>query len=311
MKLAPLVEHWCPPLHRVLRRLNKTQRYFKISSGLAEDMHRGHYYSPLPAVRDALEATETAQLKPTTEDLPAIDLCRESQLALLKDLLPYARDFAWSANPQPGLRFFLDQPNFPWGDAIMLQAMIRHFKPKRIIEIGSGHSSALMLDTDQLHLGKTTTFTFIEPYPELLNEKLTSDDRQRVTVHPDPVQSVPLSVYEQLEAGDFLFVDSSHILKAGSDLNHILFEVVPRLKTGVIIHFHDIFWPFDYPPAWMALGRAFNEGYALRAFLQFNDSFKIRLWVPFLAKHAEPQLRSEVPDLYQNIGASIWLERVK
>jgi predicted O-methyltransferase YrrM len=311
MKLASIVERTCPPLYRVLRRLNKTRRYFFNGAQLGEDMQRGHYYSPLPEVAEAVcFAERAATYDATTGELPGINLNREVQRSLVNALLPLITDFKWQDRETHDRRFHLAQGNFVWSDAIFLQAMLRHYKPQRVIEVGSGFSSALMLDTNDLFLEKKTRLTFIEPYPVLLRERLRQTDLQNVTIHEKPVQDVPPEVFDVLEPGDFLFIDSSHIARTGSDVNFLLFDVLPRLKTGVMIHVHDIFWPFEYPSELLKRGHAFNEAYALRAFLQFNPAFEIILWVPFVNKLLQKEITSAQPLCALNTGASFWLRRV-
>lgn len=313
MNLASIIESTCPPLFRLMRRLNKTRRYFQNGAQLAEDMPRGHYYSPLPDVKEASHFSEGAAHHDTAAtEIPGIDLRRDAQRALVMKMLPLIQDFPWTDCARTDKRFHLGpaNQNFSWSDAIFLQAMLRHQMPTRVIEIGSGFSSALMLDTNDLYLGNRTRFTFIEPFPVLLNNLLRENDRGCVTLHAQPVQDVPLETYDALDAGDILFIDSSHISKTGSDVNHEIFQILPRLKPGVIIHVHDIFWPFEYPAEWLQKGRAFNEAYTLRAFLQFNPSFEILLWGPFVNKLMENELRTAQANCQKNSGASIWIRRV-
>ena len=94
-------------------------------------------------------------------------------------------------------------------------------------------------------------------------------------------------LFRELHAGDVLFVDSTHVAKVGSDVNHIFFEILPILQPGVVVHFHDIMYPFEYEPKWIYTGVAWNEAYMLRAFLMFNPTFKILLFNSFLA-HLHP-----------------------
>src|SRR5690606_1833553 len=110
-------------------------------------------------------------------------------------------------------------------------------------------------------------FTFIEPYPRLLQSLITPDDAAAVTILPQRVQEVPLSVFDQLEPQDILFIDSSHVAKVGSDVVFLLLRVLPRLRPGVLIHFHDIFYPWSYPMRWIRQGCAWNESLFLRALL--------------------------------------------
>jgi hypothetical protein len=123
------------------------------------------------------------------------------------------------------------------------------------------------------------------------------------------VQDVEPEVFAALEAGDVLFVDSTHVVKAGSDVNHLILEVLPRLAEGVWIHLHDIFYPFEYPPAWVREGRAWQEAYLLRAFLTFNPRFAIRWFQDFLWQHHGEAMR-RLPGVAVNPGGNIWLERV-
>jgi hypothetical protein len=126
----------------------------------------------------------------------------------------------------------------------------------------------------------------------------------------DIVQSVSIDRFTSLEDGDFLFVDSSHVAKIGSDVVHVLSHVLPALMKGVIIHFHDIFWPFEYPREWLYEGRAWNENYFLKAFLQFNKVFQIMFFNHFLAAFHMDRVKGSCPLFAKNTGGSIWLRKV-
>ena len=143
--------------------------------------------------------------------------------------------------------------------AIILYALLRRLRPKRIIEVGSGFSSALMLDSNDRFLDGSICSTFIEPYPERLRSLLTEHDKGRIELLQTAVQSVPRDVFAPPVTNDILFIDSSHVTKIGSDVNYLLFEILPRLKPGVVVHVHDVMWPFEYPKEWLMEGRAWNE----------------------------------------------------
>jgi len=133
-------------------------------------------------------------------------------------------------------------------------------------------------------------------------------DRNRVTVLRQPVQEVPLSHFGELGEDDILFIDSSHVVKVGSDVAHLLGQVLPVLRPGVVIHVHDVFWPFEYPLQWLRGGRAWNELYMLRAFLQNNDRYQIMFFADwFIRKHAS-LVREETPSLAGG-SASLWLRK--
>jgi hypothetical protein len=184
--------------------------------------------------------------------------------------------------------------------------MLRKLRPANIIEIGSGFSSAATLDTcDALHLD--TRLTCIEPYPAQLEALLHKIDAQRVELIPQRVQDVDLALYDRLGPGDILFVDSTHIVKIGSDVQYILFEVLPRLRDGVFIHFHDIFYPFEYPREWVFTGRSWNEAYVLRALLAHSAAYHIVLFNTFLEHFHRAFFREHMPICLNNTGGSLWL----
>ena len=125
------------------------------------------------------------------------------------------------------------------------------------------------------------------------------------------VQDVEPSRFDSLEEGDILFIDSSHVAKIGSDVNFLFFEILPRLAKGVLIHIHDVFVGFEYPLAWVAQGKAWNEMYVLRAFLQYNQSFKILAFNTFLEHFHQAEFQQHLPLCLKNTGGSIWLQKTK
>jgi predicted O-methyltransferase YrrM len=267
----------------------------------------GHYYSPLPDVA-AVEA-DAARLydRPPGED--GVRLDAEAQHHFLTALAEAARSFDWGADRQPGKRFWYKNGFFPYGDALALVTMIAKFGPRRIIEVGSGFSSAVMLDVNDRRSDPKMSLCFIEPNPERLEGLLTASDRKSARLVVAPVQQVPLSEFDTLEANDILFIDSSHVSKAGSDVNYLLFEVLPRLRGGVLVHFHDVFFPFEYPLSWLKEGRAWNELYLLRAFLQYNDTFDVVLFNNFVARRFGDDLAARVPLATVDPPSSIWLQK--
>ena len=268
----------------------------------------GHFHSPIPDP-DLVQQTYERVVRRTDKTLPGIDLDGEGQRELVRRLGPFMPDMPWRDQPVAGLRYHGNNTFFPGGDAMLLQAMLRLHRPARVVEVGSGFSSALMLDTNQHFLGGQTRFDFVEPYPERLHQLLGGDDKQHARIHETPVQDTPLDLYTSLQSNDVLFVDSSHVVKFGSDLLHLLNEILPRLTPGVLVHFHDIFWPFDYPKTWYALGRAWNEVYALRHFLAFNSAFRIVCFADWLRLHENALLAEHIPLLPHYDAGALWIVR--
>lgn len=187
--------------------------------------------------------------------------------------------------------------------------MLRHFRPRRIIEVGSGYSSCVILDTRERHLDGKLDVTLVEPYPELVLQLLRPADRHAIEILPIRVQDVPLDRFRQLQAGDFLFIDSTHVSKTGSDVNTLVFDVLPILNRGVHVHFHDVFYPFEYPKEWVMAGRSWNEQYLLRGFLQYNSAFSITLMNTYLQGRHPERFATQMPLCLRNTGGSIWIRR--
>lgn len=267
----------------------------------------GHYYSPIPSEADIRRGVPHLMDPPA--QLPGIDFNTDRQLELLKAFKPLHADQPFPVTQTEGIRYYFDNDFFGYGDGLALHCLMRHLEPKQIIEVGSGFSSALMLDTNQRFLDGRVAITFIEPYPERLRSLLLAGDEEGATLLTVPLQEVDPGLFGALEAGDILFIDSSHVSKVGSDVNWLLFEVLPHLAPGVFVHFHDIFYPFEYPTEWLERGHVWNEAYLLHAFLMFNDCFDIAFFNSYLAIHHHDSLVRNLPMASNNPGASIWLER--
>jgi predicted O-methyltransferase YrrM len=241
----------------------------------------GHFYSPIPSLEDVRQHAASV-FDTTSRTVAGVDLNEDSQVALFRELARYYPDEPFARDRQPGLRFHLHNPAFTYCDAILYYCMLRHVRPRRVIEVGSGYSSCLLLDTNERAFRHAISCTFIEPYPKLLHSLISDDDRARIRVIPTNVQEVPAAVFDELAPDDILFIDSSHVSKTHSDVNYLFFEILPRLQSGVYVHVHDVFFPFEYPREWVFQGRAWNEAYLVRAFLQYNDRFEIQLFNSFL-----------------------------
>ena len=267
----------------------------------------GHFYSPIPRLEDLRR--DEARIFDVSREIPGVDLDEGGQLKLLEKLSVHYPGMDFPEHRETRRRYWFENSAYSYGDAIFLHCMIRHLQPKRIIEVGSGHSSCMILDTNEMHFGNGIRCTFIEPYPRLLLSLLRPGDRERIEIVPQRVQDVSLDRFAELEAGDILFIDSTHVVKAGSDVNHLYFAVLPVLKPGVFIHIHDIFAGFQYPRDWIFEGRQWTENYLLRAFLMFNPLFRIRLFNSFLSRFHEEWFKQKMPLCLRNDGGSIWLER--
>ena len=273
---------------------------------------RGHPYSPLPAPEDiARVRADLSAPRPSADDstgaFPGIDLRLDEQWALLEHLVDTFPDLGrWVSSTEPR-RYRYDNTWFTGSDALLCALVTAHVAPQRVVEVGCGYSSALLLDTVE-RVGASTSFTFIEPDPSRLRS-LVEDDDLDGRLLPVAAQDVDPSVFDALDAGDVLAIDSSHVVRAGSDVHHLLLDVIPRLRPGVWIHIHDVFDSFNYPMSWLTSGVAVNEAYVVRALLVGNQGLEVMLWNAGLTA-ADPQrfssLMSALPPTAVETGG-LWL----
>ena len=268
----------------------------------------GHYYSPIPSERDVRRHIARQGLT-CPNDWSEIEFHANAQFHLLEDYLQYYQEQPWAEEPQRGFRYYFGQEWFCYADAIFLYSHLRKTVPRRIVEVGSGYSSAVILDTAEHFLPYMPDIVLIEPNPERLLNLLRPDDLQQVTVIKGEVQDVPMSVFSSLQSGDLLFVDSSHVLKAGNDLYFLLFGVIPLLAEGVNVHFHDVFYSFDYPTEWLLMGRYWNEAHVLRAFLSYNSEWQIRFFNSYVGWKYHDYLARNMPLCLKNTGGSLYIQK--
>jgi hypothetical protein len=252
------------------------------------------------------------------KSLAGIDVDVNAQVELAHKFGTYYKDIPFPEKRQNGCRYYFDNDYFSYGDGVVLYSMLRQFKPKRVIEVGSGFSSAAMLDVNEKFCNGDIDLTFIEPFPDRLLSLLGNQDNKRCSIIRADVQEVPASLFADLYENDILFVDSSHVAKTDSDVLHLLFNIIPSLNRGVILHFHDILWPFEYPSLWHDIGRAWNEAYFLHAFLQYNSAFHILYFNSMMEVHHGQVLRSAMPLAMKTPSApltpgntSLWIRKIQ
>jgi predicted O-methyltransferase YrrM len=268
----------------------------------------GHFYSPIVDPADA--SANAARIWPEPPaDVAGVGFDDVSHRHVLETLFPrFYPDFDYAeegASDEALAAYYIGNPQFSWLDARALFVLLREWRPARIIEVGSGYSTLLMHDVARRFLAGACSITAIEPYPRPFLKTLA------VELIEAKVQDVPLAVFETLGRGDVLFIDSSHVSKTGSDVNHLFFEIVPRLRPGVRIHVHDIFLPAEYPKDWViGENRSWTEQYVLRALLMHSTHLR----VVFGCAHAYYRHREALaralglaPEAVYG-GGSLWLE---
>lgn len=278
----------------------------KRAKGVRLNRPPGHYYSPIVDVREV-----TTQGSDTTDwvELPGIDIDLAAYGEVWAEWLPHVR--RWEAGVgKVGRRYHTANTMFGSHSARLLAGAIGAFRPRRYVEIGSGFSSAVVLDVnEEWRSDDPIELTFIEPNPQRLQSILRESDLAACSIIEEKVQNVDLAVFDQLEPGDVLFIDSTHVAKTGSDVLTEWFSILPRIRPGVHIHVHDINYPFDYPHLWLVeQNRSWNETYFLRAFLMYNAQFRIQFWPDVLSRFGA-EVGAEELELLGPKPSSIWLSR--
>jgi hypothetical protein len=268
----------------------------------------GHFYSPIVNTVVAKLHLQKLTKLPDNQVIEGIEIDLHKMKKLWSKLIPYFQDFPLNKDKSDIYLYSQNNPSYCFGDALILNAMIRHNKPKQIIEIGSGWSSACIIDAISQE-SANIKLSFIDPYTQLLEDiagYILADHR----VIKSSVQNVPLSIFKELKSGDILFIDSTHILSTGSDVHYELFEILPIIPSGVIIHIHDIFWPFEYPESWiLEENRSWNEIYALRAYLTNNPQWEILFFNDYFSKNASTLILDTYPIYNNSAGAALWLQK--
>lgn len=269
----------------------------------------GDFYSPLLDLAE-LERDPEGFLARSKRGWECIDLRPAAQAEWLARFLAVPDPLPLPEHAEPPRRYGWKNDYFIFPDGWALARLLAVVRPRRVIEVGSGFSSALMLDVRDHHGLDATEWTFIEPYPQRLNSLLRPEDRQRVQVRVEPVQQVPDDVFAALEPGDVLFIDSSHVGKVGSDLADLLTRVLPRLAPGVWVHFHDVFYPEPYPLVWLRQGRAWNEVLFIQTLLLGGKRFQVEWFNPYAGTVFREQLAVQLPQPEPWGGGSLWVRTV-
>ena len=268
-----------------------------------------HFYSPIPDTRTLGDDIWT-----NASAMVGVDMNAEVQLDLLEHFKTYEPEYSRfpiepTGRPQD---FYFNNGHFWGADAIVLHCMVRHYAPDLVIEVGSGFSTRVSLHAAIMN--GNTRLVCIEPYPDdpIRHDVFRIDNSASNTVSliPRRVQDIDIEFFQQLESSDILFIDTSHVSVIGGDVNYLILEVIPRLKPGVLIHLHDIFFPLQYPEHWVKDHLLFsNEQYLLQSFLGFNTSFEVLISNSYLRHTYPDRWRTALPQPHWREGGSFWMRR--
>jgi hypothetical protein len=276
-----------------------------------------HFYSPVPDLADL----DRRGVWDRCSGLDGIDFRPDVQVAFLKEMgRQFGHECDWPTHPTGDrLQFYTDNVSFSYGCAAGTHCILRHFRPRRVVEIGSGNSSLVIAEALQMNGAEApegaAEYTIVDPYPsEQIRQGLPGVTR----LVDERVELLDVSFFEELAANDVLFIDSGHTVRIGSDVNYLILDVLPRLAPGVIIHFHDIPLPAEYPRIYATNPRFrvfWTEAYLLQAFLCHNSRFEILLAMAYLTAHRNGDLLAAFP-LYdpaehRATSGSFWIRRAQ
>jgi hypothetical protein len=273
-----------------------------------------NFHSPVPDLEDL----ERRKVWDSRSDLVGIDFRPDAQMAFLLKLgKQFGHECDWPSTPSGDpYTFYTENPSFSYGCAALTHCMLRHFKPRRVIEIGSGNSSLVIAKTLSLNAQDSTgkaEYIIVDPYPRLMIGNglpaLTELVKERVEL-------LDVNFFDQLGKDDVLFIDSGHVVRTGSDVNYLILDILPRLASGVIVHLHDIGLPYDYPKVYATNPKFrvfWTESYLLQAFLCCNNQYEILLAMNYLMTEHQEVFSTAFP-LYdalkhRGISGSFWIHR--
>jgi predicted O-methyltransferase YrrM len=271
----------------------------------------GHYYSPMYDSRQLVVEPARSRIWPARpHERPGIDWREDAQRSFMVDVLAAQERLILRdrGDPEDGEYYALNG-QFPPLDAWALEGMLRHLRPQRMIEVGSGYSSLIAAQVNREFLEGGMDFVCIEPYPRaFLSAGVTGIGELIVA----KVEDVPLERFQALDRGDVLFIDTSHVIRTGNDVAWIYGQILPRVRPGVHVHIHDVFLPGDYPMQWVQEGWGWNENYLVEAFLNFNQAFEIVFGAQWAGHYAVEELARAFPQLAtapEQGGGSLWVRR--
>ncbi len=291
------------------RFIRHNYRFFIFWEKLGFHISPNHYYDPLPIITELSDDIWNRRSK-----LTGININEKTQFQILKEFSIFKGEYDnFPLNKQKNLQiYYVNNKAFESVDGEILYCFIRHFKPKKIIEIGSGASTLLISQAiikNREENNSICEFITIDPYPKNFVENKPPGLTKLLK---DKVQNISVSFFEELNENDILFIDSSHVLKIDSDVFYEYLEILPRLNKGVLVHVHDIFLPAEYPRELIHTSfRFWNEQYLLQAFLTFNEEFEI-LWAGSFLHLNYPSILEKAFNSYnrdKRWPASFWIRR--
>lgn len=291
-------------MRRIVRRAFRS-----VAGRVGFDVVAHSVYSPVPSVEPE---DDPVWSEPQTE-LAGIHVDLAAQFDFLeRELAPYVPELGAPDGPPPGGGLHLANDWYQAVDAELLYAFLRHLRPRRVLELGSGYSTLVAASAARVNAreGRPLELTTVDAAPR---ESLLAGLDGAVRLERERVERLPLERFAELGRGDVLFIDTSHTVKHGSEVNRLVLDVLPRLAPGVVVQFHDVFLPYAYPREWLVDELMPAEQYLIQAFLSGNPDWRVLVAAHALAR-AEPARLARTFPSFDRIPAArptaLWLERL-
>jgi hypothetical protein len=260
------------------------------------------YYSPIPDLSVLPE-----RIWEEADPMRGVEIDLDAQIGRLRDGL--SGHFAeFGSGNEPNLAYEQLNASYPLPDARLLYAMVRDLRPASIVELGSGQTSRVIAQACAANAadGVSSRFEAYDPFPTAVDDSLPG----LAALHLTPAQEVPEQSFRALQSGDILFVDTTHTVKIGSDVNRIILRILPLLAPGVVVHFHDICLPYEYPRyLFEQYALYWGEQYLLQAFLSMNPSFEVLYATDALCRDRRNQVEQLGLAGTGESGSSFWIRR--
>lgn len=262
------------------------------------DVLRRNFYSPLPQLEELPADTFERRIP-----MPGISWQMDRYESLLRDLEPFLAEFTL---PQ---RFFWGNGMYGPVDSEILYALVRRYKPKRVVELGSGFTSLIIAAACRKNAsaGRPVRYVAFDPFPrEFIKKGIDGMD----SLEGIGATEVRQEEFEALGEGDLLFIDTTHTVKVGGDVNRVLLEVLPTLARGVLVHVHDVFLPYEYPRAFFENQCFWQEQYLLQALLAENPNFEVLFPASAVARERPDLIRAFMPQHESTSSpGAFWIRR--
>ena len=277
-----------------------------LADRLSQDLMPRNFHSSVPEL--------PPESDPIWRRRQAFELDTAAQMQFVESALsPYLSEFDAALKPYEAHGFRYRNGLYESADAELLYALLRHLGPRHVLELGSGFSTMITAGAcaKNAEEGRPAEFVAVDPQPRTaIGEEIEGI----ASIERRDANELPLERFSTLEDGDVLFIDTSHIVKLGSEVNRLVLEVLPALARGVWVHFHDIFLPYEYPRSLLVASGYFNEQYLLHAYLLGNRDWQVRLAVHALAREQGGRLAKAVPSLaappHEYRPSAFWMVRV-